>query len=84
MNPITQHEFRHCYATRMLNKGVPIDLISKKLGHSNVSTTLNIYVHSDVFERKKNAKHPFNEIKIFNTIWRCLEKFSQSIITHFM
>ena len=42
---LTQHEFRHRYATRMIRKGVPIADVSKSMGHSNISTTLDIYTH---------------------------------------
>lgn len=42
---ITQHEFRHSYASRMIRKGVPIADVSKSMGHSNISTTLDIYTH---------------------------------------
>lgn len=44
MQPITQHEFRHSYATRMIKKK-PINYVSKSMGHSRISTTLDIYVH---------------------------------------
>lgn len=44
MQPITQHEFRHSYATRMIKKK-PINKVSKSMGHNRVSTTLDIYVH---------------------------------------
>ncbi len=39
------HTFRHSHATYLFSKGVNILLISKRLGHSNVSTTLNTYTH---------------------------------------
>lgn len=42
---ITQHEFRHSYATRMINKNVSISYVSKTMGHSRISTTLDIYTH---------------------------------------
>lgn len=45
MRPITQHEFRHSFATRMISKGKPINYVSKTMGHSNPSTTLEIYTH---------------------------------------
>lgn len=45
--PITQHEFRHSYATRMIHKKVPIDKVSRSMGHSQVSTTLDIYLHQE-------------------------------------
>lgn len=44
---ITQHQFRHSYASRMLHCGVPIDYISYSMGHSRVSTTLDVYVHKE-------------------------------------
>ena len=44
---ITQHEFRHSYATRKIHKKVPIDFVSRSMGHSNVSTTLDIYLHQE-------------------------------------
>lgn len=44
---ITQHEFRHSYATRKIHKNVPIDLVSRSMGHSKVSTTLDIYLHQE-------------------------------------
>lgn len=39
------HEFRHSHATFLLSKGVPITVISKRLGHSNLTTTLKVYSH---------------------------------------
>lgn len=47
LKAITQHEFRHSYATRMVHKKKPIDIISRRLGHSRVSTTMDIYVHQE-------------------------------------
>jgi len=44
---ITQHEFRHSYATRKIHKRIPIDIVSRSMGHSQVSTTLNIYLHQE-------------------------------------
>lgn len=45
MSPITQHEFRHSYATRMISKGKPINKVSKSMGHSTPTITLDIYTH---------------------------------------
>lgn len=47
LKAITQHEFRHSYATRMIHKKTPIDVVSRKLGHSRVSTTMDVYVHQE-------------------------------------
>lgn len=45
LKPITQHEFRHSFATRKIHKGVPIDYVSKEMGHSTVSMTVDVYLH---------------------------------------
>jgi len=39
------HDFRHSHATLLLSKGVPITVISKRLGHSKISITLDTYSH---------------------------------------
>lgn len=39
------HDLRHTAATYLINKGANIHSISKRLGHSNISTTMNIYGH---------------------------------------
>ena len=41
----TMHTLRHTYATRCFEAGVDIKAISEQLGHANVKTTYNIYVH---------------------------------------
>lgn len=39
------HDFRHSCASLLINKGSSIALVSKYLGHSNISITLNTYTH---------------------------------------
>lgn len=41
----TPHDLRHTYATLALRSGVPVEVVSKKLGHARVSITLDIYRH---------------------------------------
>ena len=36
---------RHMFATRQLQTGVPVAIVSKILGHASISTSLNIYAH---------------------------------------
>ena len=41
----TMHTLRHTYATRCFEAGVEIKAISEQLGHKDVKTTYNIYIH---------------------------------------
>lgn len=45
---INFHALRHTFATRCVESGVDIKTLSELLGHSSVSTTLDIYVHSSL------------------------------------
>lgn len=40
------HSFRHFVATQALTSGVDVKSVSSMLGHSQTSTTLNIYAHT--------------------------------------
>jgi integrase len=40
------HVLRHTHATQLLANGVPLLEVSKRLGHSKPSTTLNLYGHA--------------------------------------
>ena len=39
------HDFRHSHASLLLSSKVPIVVIAKRLGHSDVNLTLNTYTH---------------------------------------
>ena len=45
MPHINPHAFKHSQASILLKSGVNIAEISTNLGHSNLTTTLNIYSH---------------------------------------
>lgn len=49
---INFHALRHTFATRCVESGVDIKSLSEMLGHSNVSITLNTYVHSSIDLKK--------------------------------
>jgi integrase len=53
IRPITQHQFRHSHATLLVDNGFPITTVSKRLGHSKVSTTLDYYVHNSSANEKR-------------------------------
>lgn len=40
-----QHAFRHTFATNCYNRGADVKILSKILGHADVSVTFNVYVH---------------------------------------
>ena len=42
---LTSHMFRHTHVALLIEAGVPIKVISERLGHSDIQTTLNIYTH---------------------------------------
>lgn len=53
IRPITLHQFRHSHATFLLQKGIMVNEVSKRLGHSKTSTTLDIYSHTDLTQEKR-------------------------------
>ena len=48
------HALRHTFATRCVEAGFDIKSLSEILGHSDVKTTLNKYVHSSMEQKHKN------------------------------
>jgi integrase len=45
ISTITFHEIRHTHATMLLQSGEHIKVVSERLGHASVSTTLDLYSH---------------------------------------
>lgn len=43
---VTFHSLRHLNATLLIREGVPIKNISTRLGHTTISTTMDIYGHA--------------------------------------
>ena len=57
IDSINYHALRHTFATRCIEAGIDIKSLSEMLGHSNVSITLNTYVHSSMeFKRRQIEK----------------------------
>src|SRR5699024_7709781 len=51
---ITLHMLRHTHCSVLINDGVDIHYVSKRLGHSSISTTLKTYSH--LLDKKKNEE----------------------------
>ena len=49
----TFHELRHTFATQCVDKGFDIKSLSEILGHADVSTTMNLYVHPTLQMKKR-------------------------------
>ena len=43
--PVNFHSFRHTHATRLVEAGVSPKVVQERLGHSKITTTLDLYVH---------------------------------------
>lgn len=56
-NEVTPYSLRHTHASYLLSKGIPIEYISKRLGHSNIGITLDVYTHLlDEHKREQGAR----------------------------
>lgn len=51
---ITLHMLRHTHCSVLINDGVDIHYVSKRLGHKNLSTTLSTYSH--LLDKKRNEE----------------------------
>ena len=47
------HQFRHSYATDLLRRGVPAEVVQKLLGHASISTTIDTYSHLDIEDARR-------------------------------
>jgi integrase len=52
LKPITTHGFRHTHCSLLFEAGASIKEVQDRLGHTDIQTTMNIYVH--VSQRKKD------------------------------
>ncbi|RNB92530.1 site-specific integrase [Brevibacillus fluminis] len=55
------HDLRHTSATLLINKGVHAKIISERLGHADITTTMNIYGHV-LAKADKEAANKFDQI----------------------
>lgn len=60
---ITIHEFRHSHASLLINNGIVIQEVSRRLGHSTVDQTWNVYSHLYPNQEEK-ALEILNKIEV--------------------
>lgn len=56
------HGLRHSFATRCIEAGCDYKTVSVLLGHSNISTTLNLYVHPNMEQKKRCISRMFKSL----------------------
>ncbi|MEQ3126841.1 MAG: tyrosine-type recombinase/integrase [Barnesiella intestinihominis] len=56
------HGLRHSFATRCIEVGCDYKTVSVLLGHSNISTTLNLYVHPNMEQKKRCIDKVFKSL----------------------
>ena len=50
------HQLRHTYTSNLLSNGAAQKDVQELLGHSDVSTTMNVYAHSTRKAKRESAK----------------------------
>ena len=63
LDAVTFHTLRHTFATRCIECGFDPKTLSEILGHADVKTTLNRYVHSSL-ELKRNSMNLLSRIAV--------------------
>ena len=56
------HGLRHSFATRCIEAGCDYKTVSVLLGHSNISTTLDLYVHPNMEQKKRCISRMFKSL----------------------
>lgn len=62
LEKIRFHDLRHSCASLLLKNGVEMKAIQEWLGHSNFSTTANVYAHLDVNSKRESGKVVMNAL----------------------
>ena len=57
------HGLRHSFATRCIESKCDYKTVSVLLGHSSISTTLNLYVHPNLDQKKKCIERMFKTLR---------------------
>lgn len=85
IRPITLHQFRHSHATLLMSENVLINEVSRRLGHSKPSTTMDIYTHTNL-EQEKRVINTLNSLRhkffSYDSLVYNFKKFMSNILKH--
>lgn len=62
--PMKFHGLRHSFATRCIESHCDYKTVSSILGHANIGTTLNLYVHPDREQKRRCVEQMGNSLKL--------------------
>ena len=77
------HDLRHSCASLLLANGVPMKMIQEWLGHSDFSTTANIYSHLDYASKVSSAEAMLNGLEWVQIREMTLKKVSNRIFSKY-
>ena len=79
---ITLHQFRHSHITLLMDNHITAKEVSKRVGHSKLSTTLDIYTHTSI-EQEKRVYNTLNSMR-YNFLQKAHQAFKNviSILKH--
>ena len=72
------HGLRHSFATRCIEAGCDYKTVSVLLGHSNISTTLNLYVHPNMEQKKRCISKMFKSLVSVSAFIPCSNQKSSN------
>ena len=64
MPRIRFHGLRHSFATRCIESRCDYKTVSALMGHANISTTLNLYVHPDMAQKKRCVEQMLRALRV--------------------
>lgn len=59
LNGASAHWLRHTFATRAIEREVPMEVVQAQLGHANISTTMNIYAKAPLERQVQTISRAF-------------------------
>ena len=65
ISKLSFHSLRHTFATQAIELGTDYKTVAEILGHSNINTTLNLYVHPKMEYKRKCLDMICNELSSF-------------------